>query len=132
MDKEMGVYLKEIEKSLVCSKGEKKIYLKDLKNSIQQFIQEEKIVNFSKVREHFGTPTDIAESYLTTVDVADIKKKLSVKRMMTTALVFLIILVVFFYLIAFVDTSYLIDSIQFEDVTGKVVASLCKKFSAYF
>ncbi len=128
MNKEMGAYLKGIENSLVCSKGEKKIFLKDLKNSIKQFIQEENVDDFSKVQERFGTATDIAESYLTTVDVADIRKRLSVKRTVTIVSIIIAIIFALFLVTIFLDTSFLLKFINDEEAIEGTVQFLCKRY----
>ena len=80
MKKDLNRYLTEISEYLICSKRQKKIILENLQTSIRDYVEYENVQDISAVYNHFGSPEDIAKTYLANfVKPADVKKP-SIKR----------------------------------------------------
>lgn len=94
LDKDVKTYLSNISKYLVCNKKQKKIILEDIEASINDYIENSNVNNISAVYNHFGSPEDIAKTYLANfVKPSDIKKAVSKKKVLIIAI--LIALVIF-------------------------------------
>ena len=79
LKKELNAYFKKVDTLLLCDHKSKIVFLTDLKNDIDEFVQESD-ADFDSIQATFGTPEEIAESFLKDADIADIKKKMNVKK----------------------------------------------------
>ena len=93
IDKDIKNYLNDISTYLVCTKKQKKIILEDIKTSIRDYIETTNINDMSEIYNHFGSPEDIAKTYLANfVKPADIKKVVSKKKVLIIAIVIALVI----------------------------------------
>ena len=93
IDKDIKNYLNDISTYLVCTKKQKKIILEDIETSIRDYIETTNINDMSEIYNHFGSPEDIAKTYLTNfVNPADIKKVVSKKKVLIIAIVIALVI----------------------------------------
>ena len=78
--KELKTYFGEIKKSLPCgNKGKKKI-LRDIQLSVENFLAENPDATFEAVVNHFGTPTQIADTYTEEMPTQELQKKMKTQK----------------------------------------------------
>lgn len=96
INKDIKNYLNDISRYLVCTKKQKKIILEDIEISVRDYIENANVKNMSEVYNHFGSPEDIAKTYLANfVKPSDIRKAISKKKVLIiVALIAFIILLV--------------------------------------
>ena len=124
IEKDLNLYLKQTEKFLICEKREKKEFLRELQTNVMRYIEDENVADMDKIRAHFGTPQEIANSFLSDMDAADIKKKLAIKKAVIIALVIMVLIVSLVYICAFLDAAYFTDKLRFvEEIV--VVEQMC-------
>jgi len=78
--KELKTYFGEIKKSLPCGNKEKKKILRDLQLSVENFLAENPGANFEAVVNHFGTPSQIADTYTEEMPTQELQKKMKTQK----------------------------------------------------
>lgn len=99
----LNAYFRNVEDLLLCNRKSKKAFLSDLKNDIDEFVQHEPDADFDSILSAFGTPDEIAESFLKNADIASIKKKLNVKKILLFAVLAVVLVYVIFVVASFID-----------------------------
>ena len=97
-DEIVEVYFREIKALLLCSKEQKDELLLGLKSDVEDFIEEHPDATLQDLKDHFGTPESIADSYQSTVGESEIRKKFHYSRRMAyivSAAVSVLFLVIF-------------------------------------
>ena len=88
---------------LVCDRKKQKAFLTELKNDVEEFVHQEPQADFDAVVCAFGSPAEIAESFLKTADITAIKKKMNVKKIILLALLAVVAVYVIFVVASFID-----------------------------
>ena len=70
-DEIVEVYFREIKALLLCSKEQKDELLLGLKSDVEDFIEEHPDATLQDLKDHFGTPESIADSYQSTVAIGN-------------------------------------------------------------
>ncbi len=105
LKKDLHVYFKEIDNLLICDRKNKKDFLADLKNDIDEFVQTESDANFNDILSAFGRPDEIAESFLKNTDVSNIKKKMNVKKLFLFLLLTVVLVYIIFIIASFIAVN---------------------------
>lgn len=103
LKEELNVYYKEISDIVLCSKKQKTVFLNELKREIGDYIENSPDTDMAEITAVFGSPSEIAEGFSGSLTQKEIKKRLSVKK-----IVILFLLAIFLVWIAFAVIS-LID-----------------------
>ena len=103
LKKELNAYFKKVDAQLLCDRKSKIVFLTDLKNDIDEFVQQEPDADFENIVSAFGTPQEIAESFLKNADIANIKKKMNVKKILLFAVLAVVLIYVIFVVASFLD-----------------------------
>ena len=77
--KELKSYFREIKQQLPGGCKKNKI-LRDLRLSIDDFMEENPDATFTAVVEHFGTPQQIVDSYTEEMPAHELQKQLKIKK----------------------------------------------------
>jgi hypothetical protein len=80
-------YKRRVKANLLCSTGLSRQFLSDLSDSIDNYIEENNVTRLEEVRDHFGTPEQIARSFLAETDISVIRKKVRLKQIILLALI---------------------------------------------
>ena len=80
MSKEIKKYLKEIKLLLPAFNKEEKKFLRDLMERIEDYLDENPNATMQDIENQFGTPMEIAQSYMSSLDLDVLLKRLSISR----------------------------------------------------
>lgn len=69
-------YMQAVKQELHCSKAQKTLFLRQMEDSIFTYISENSTASMADLTKEFGTPADIAKSFLEEADPAVIGKSL--------------------------------------------------------
>lgn len=94
-------YIKEIKKNLVYIGRKEKEYLKTLENEIDQFKEIE--TTYEDIIERFGTPKEIADSYMMEYDEGILKRKVRTKGILISFFIVFIMGTVFVCMLRYID-----------------------------
>ncbi len=95
-------YIKEVHDALVCSSKEKKRFMVDFRENVYSCYAEEPGITDEKLRERFGTPKEISDSFVSDEDPSFTRRNLISKRIQKFALLFLIVLAIIAVILLFV------------------------------
>ncbi len=102
-------YIKQIKKNLICSDGQKKQVLKDIENSVRDYLQTNKNASEHEIYSHFGTPEDVVSAYMTEIDLKEIKRKVVFRKV----IIFISVIVIAFILALGIDGF--LETFPFKD-----------------
>ena len=91
LKKEISKYLKEIILLLPGDSGSKRKYISGLKEDIYDFAADNESVTIRDIVLHFGEKEEIAKQYMDTLDIKAVKRKLSIKRVVSAILIIALI-----------------------------------------
>lgn len=91
--KEINRYIKDIKKELLYGTKESRQFLKELKQNVTDYVEENQNADMSEVTEQFGKPEEIAATFFEQYDKNEIKRKVNVRRV--AVIVGIVMLVVF-------------------------------------
>lgn len=80
MSKEIKKYLEEIKLLLPAFSKEEKKFLRDLMERIEDYLDENPKATIQDIEDQFGTPIEIAQSYMSSLDLDVLLKRLSISR----------------------------------------------------
>lgn len=78
--KKLQNYFREIKKELPCGGCKRRKILRDLRQSVDDFLAENPEATYDRVVELFGTPQQIADSCVAEMPPREVQKKLKIKR----------------------------------------------------
>ncbi len=67
LDKAIKKYMRAARRLLICPKGYRSRFARDMKKDLEQFIQENGSVGYPDILRYFGTPDELAQTYLDNV-----------------------------------------------------------------
>lgn len=104
IDREIRLYLKHIKLLLPAYNRPERKYLADLKNRIQDIVQEHPDISIKGIEDLLGTPLEISQSYIASLDPDVLLKRLSATRIIKRIFILLIICAI---ILVSVFTSFL-------------------------
>ena len=102
-NKEINRYIKDIKKELLYGTKESRQFLKELKQNVTDYAEENQNADMAQVTEQFGKPEDIAATFFEQYGKEDVKKKVNIRRVVIVAVVVALIALVFSLIIALID-----------------------------
>ena len=87
LEHDVKKYKRHVKANLLCSTKMSKQFLSDLSDSIDNYIEENNITQFADVQNHFGSPEQIARSFLAETDISLISKKVKLKQIILLAVI---------------------------------------------
>ena len=99
-------YLREIKSLMVCDDGTKKKFLKDLKRDVYDYTIEENADSIEMIIEHFGTPEEIAKSFLENADIKKIKRKMNIRTVILAGVLAALLIWIVYLTAAVIDIHW--------------------------
>lgn len=94
LEKTVKKYLGGVAENLICSRKEKKSFLKTLSADIKDFTADREDIDLEVLSAEFGSPQDVAASFASQMDSSALVKKISLRRAVVFGIVAGIILLV--------------------------------------
>ena len=92
LNKDVKKYIKDINAYLICDWGTRNKFNSDLKNDIDEYMENNSVTDFSSVYDHFGEPHDIAKGFLENADTKKIKRKMDIMKVVVTAVIIALVM----------------------------------------
>lgn len=93
-EKELKQYFKQIQLLMPLYRKREKQFIKDLKASVNEFVDINPNCTLDDIVEHFEAPQEIVNNYFSTIDTAYVCKQISVRKLMKRGIVLIVILCV--------------------------------------
>ena len=78
--KELKTYYRDVQKALPCSVSQRQKLMQDIRCAVSGYLQEHPEADIETVTAHFGTPQQIAETYLAEMPPQKLRQQLKVKK----------------------------------------------------
>lgn len=125
MNKVSKKYIKDIEKLLVGTTQQKQEFLKNISAAVEEQCEDNQNMTYAELCTRFGQPEVIAKELICDSDAGEIKKKVSVKKIVAAALAAIVLLVVALCVAEFADSHNEAHGSYNESVeSGGVVSAL--------
>ncbi len=85
-EKRIKEYCRGISRELYCPPAAKRQILAAFRENIAAYIEEKPDADFEDIQKHFGTPQQIALSYIGEMDMPELVRKLNTRKSVLTAL----------------------------------------------
>lgn len=78
--KELKTYYRDVQKALPCSACQRRKLMQDIRCAVSGYLQEHPEADIETVTAHFGTPQQIAETYLAEMPPQKLQDQLKIKK----------------------------------------------------
>ena len=102
-NKERTQYIHQIKKLLFCSSKERKKFLKEFNDNIDDFLKDNPEASISDLQKAMGTPQEIADGFLSNADTKDLKRQTSIVRILLFGISIVVIIIAIFFITAWID-----------------------------
>lgn len=102
-NKERNQYINQIKKLLFCSSKERKKFLKEFNDNIDDFLKDNPEASIEELQKTMGTPQEIADGFLGNADIKDIKRRTSIVRIVIVGVCISILLLFITFAVALID-----------------------------
>ncbi len=102
-DSLLNGYISSVSSQLVCSPKLKKAFLSELRADVSAYLSQEENPTREKIECIFGSPEMIASSFISHSDSTEIRKKTSLKKIITVAVIVALIIYLAFVVISLID-----------------------------
>lgn len=102
--KEINRYIKDIKKELLYGTKESRQFLKELKQNVTDYAEENQNADMAEVTEQFGKPEEIAATFFEQYSKDGIKRKVNIRRVVVTAVAVSMIIFVIALITAIIDS----------------------------
>lgn len=103
IEKDIKRYMRAISKKLISDNKQKKAILSDIENSIYDFAENKGITNISEIYNRFGTPEEVAKSYISQEAPEKLKNKLFTKKILIILFICIILIAFIIFLVTTVN-----------------------------
>lgn len=87
LERDVKKYKRQVKANLLCSTSLSKQFLADFSDAIDNYIEENNVTRLEEVQNHFGSPEQIARSFLAETDISLIRKKVRLKNFILLAVI---------------------------------------------
>ena len=104
-NKEINRYIKDIKKELLYGTKESRQFLKELKQNVTDYAEENQNADMAQVTEQFGKPEDIAKTYLADLSGSvGMRKAINKKKVFIVGVVAMLLIWLIFVVAALIDS----------------------------
>lgn len=96
MNHDIKQYLKQIRNLLPLYRKEERLFLSQLKNAVEDFVEENSGCTFDDIVQRFEEPQTVVYNYLSALDPAELCKKVSLRRYVQRGIALLLLLTAIF------------------------------------
>ncbi len=103
IEKEIEKYLSEIQNNLVGSNKAKKNIISEIEGFVYDYAEVKGVKDISDIYSHFGTPEEMAQTYLSQSDPKKIAKAVRIKKAVIIGIIVALIMLATFYVSTYLD-----------------------------
>ena len=96
-------YISSVSSLIICPLKQKKAFLAELRSDVENFLVETENATKEDIENFFGTPESIASSFISNTDSVDIKRKVSLKKILVVSMVVALLIYLAFVIISLID-----------------------------
>ena len=123
IEKEIEKYLSEIQNNLIGSNKAKKNIISEIEGFVYDYAEVKGVKDISDIYSHFGTPEEMAQTYLSQSDPKKVAKAVRIKKAVIIGIVATLAIVALYFALSIYD-SYLIHDgyVYYEEISTQTDA----------
>ncbi len=121
----LNKYISSVSSLIICQPKQKKAFLAELRSEVENFLAETENATEEDVEAFFGTPETIASSFISNTDSTEMKRRISVKNIISVAVIVALLIYIAFVVISLIDVHTEAHG-YFEEGITQAVISLMK------
>ncbi len=123
LNREIKRYIVSVKSYLICDWRTRQKFLKDLKNDINDFVDEKEDVTMDDIRDRFGEPEKISRSFLENADLKKIKRRMNFGRTLAVTAAIALMIWAVGVTVAVIDSSggYIVTEFDGETISVETV-----------
>lgn len=123
LNREINKYIISVKSYLICDWRTRQKFLKDLKNDINDFVDEKEDVTMDDIRDRFGEPEKISRSFLESADLKKIKRRMNFGRTLAVTAAIALMIWAVGVTVAVIDSSggYIVTEFDGETISEETV-----------
>jgi len=98
----MRRYVRQVRSLLPCPAKQKQMIVEDIWENAAVFLQEHPAADYSQIEAHFGTPEQLAVSYVKDMDTGKLLRELRLKKRIMTVIVSSLVIALFIWAAAII------------------------------
>ncbi len=99
---QLNKYYRAVSRAIVCDRKQRSDFLKELKIAVSEYIAAEN-ADMDMVTAYFGTPEEIANSFIENCDTAAVRKRLDIRKYLLAFLVVVLLAYLVFVIVSLID-----------------------------
>lgn len=92
LKKDLKRYIREIKANIICDFKTRNKFISDIKNSIDDYIENNKVDHIDEIYEHFGKPQEIAKEFFLNADFKKIKRRMNFTKSVIAGVVIAVLM----------------------------------------
>jgi len=101
--RELHYYYNNILNLMPCNNKVKQRLLLEIKSNIEDFVNTNPECSFQNIIEHFGSPQDICDSFIETINAQEIRKKMKISKILKVVIILIATTILLFITILFIE-----------------------------
>lgn len=118
----LNEYISSVSSLIICPPKQKKVFLTELRFDVEKFLAETENATKEDVENFFGTPETIASSFISNTDSAEMKRKISFKKILLVAVIASLLIYLAFVVISLIDVHIEAHGYFEEGITPAVIS----------
>ncbi|MGN1348328.1 MAG: DUF6120 family protein [Acutalibacteraceae bacterium] len=118
----LNEYISSVSSLIICPPKQKKVFLTELRFDVEKFLAETENATKEDVENFFGTPETIASSFISNTDSAEMKRKISFKKILLVAVIASLLIYLAFVVISLIDVHTEAHGYFEEGITPAVIS----------
>lgn len=102
-DEIISEYISSVSSAIICKPKQKKAFLNQLRSDVEAFVDENGKAAVNDIRNIFGSPESIAESFISNSDSGELKRKIAFKKFIVVAIIAALLIYLAFVVISLID-----------------------------
>lgn len=102
-DEIISEYISSVSSAIICKPKQKKAFLNQLRSDVEAFVDENGKAAVNDIRNIFGSPESIAESFISNSDSGELKRKITFKKFIVVAIIAALLIYLAFVVISLID-----------------------------
>ncbi len=126
LNAEIKKYIIDVKSYLICDWKTRNRFIRDLKNDISDFVDENENVSMDDIRKRFGEPQDIAKGFFENADIKKIKRRMNIGRIIAIGIALALLIWAAGVTIAVMDVhikepGYFVEYMHDDPIHGETI-----------
>lgn len=131
IEKEIEKYLIEVKSNLVCGGRLRRNIIKEIRSSVFDYADIKGIKDITEIYNHYGTPEDMARTYLSQVDPNKIRNAVNIRKVIIIGVVLALLIFAIYMTLMLIDGHKAVKGVIEEEVIEDTIVNTAYIYANY-